>query len=99
MLKGYIKRLVISNKEFILKEVLAAKGLMQLLMKPRNTSQKWTAEEKREVIIYLKRISKTIPVVVIFCLPFGSLFLPILIEMLDRRKVKRLTKAINSTPK
>ena len=99
MLKGYTKKLIISNKEFILKEVLAAKGLMQLLMKPRNTGQKWTAEEKREVIIHLKRISKTIPVVVIFCLPFGSLFLPILIEMLDRRKINRLSKVINSTQK
>ena len=95
MLKGYIKRLITSNKEFILKEALAAKGFIQLLMKPRNSGQKWTTEEKLEVIIHLKKISKTVPVVVIFCLPLGSLLLPILIEMLDRRKVNRLSKTIN----
>jgi hypothetical protein len=37
MMKKYFKRLILVNKEAILMEVLAVKGLMQLLMKIRNT--------------------------------------------------------------
>ena len=46
---GYFKRLVVKNKEFILEEILAVKGLMQLLMKQRNTNQEWTKEEIKEI--------------------------------------------------
>lgn len=42
MIAFYFKGLMIKNREFILAEVLAAKGLMALLMKHRNTGLKWT---------------------------------------------------------
>ncbi len=71
-------------------EVLSIKGLMQLLMKTRNTDQKWTREEKREIKRHLKNISKIIPIVVLFSLPGGSFLLPVLAEVLDRRKIRRL---------
>ncbi len=71
-------------------EVLSIRGLMQLLMKTRNTDEKWTREEKREIKRHLKNISKIIPVVVLFSLPGGSFLLPILAEALDRRKTRRL---------
>ncbi len=87
MLKRYIRRLFISNKEFILREVLEVKGLMRLLMKHRNTGQKWTKEEKREIVVHLKKISKSVPVLIVFFLPFGSLLLPVLVEALDRHKL------------
>ena len=77
------------NKEFILEEILAVKGLMQLLMKQRNTNQKWTKEEIREIKNHLKSISKVVPALVIFLLPGGSLLLPFLAEILDRRKKAR----------
>lgn len=70
-------------------EVLAIKGLMQLLMKTRNTDEKWTREEKKEIKSHLKNIAKIVPAVAIFSLPGGSFFLPILAEVLDRRKVRR----------
>jgi hypothetical protein len=90
MIKKYVKRLIIINKEAILMEVLAIGGLMQLLMKIRNTDEKWTREEKKEIKRHLKNIAKIIPAVALFSLPGGSFLLPILAEALDRRKVRRL---------
>jgi hypothetical protein len=87
---NFIKRLIANNREFILNEVVEVKGLMQLLMKHLNTGQEWTREEKKEIKTHLKNISKVVPVVIIFLLPGGSLLLPFLAEVLDRRKEKRI---------
>ncbi len=97
MILNYLKKMIIRNRDFILYEVLAVKGLMQLLMKYRNTGQPWTKEEKKEIKRHLKSISKIVPVVVIFLLPGGSILLPILSEVLDRRKSRRpvITKPVN----
>ena len=89
MIKKYLKSLIIVNKEAILMEVLAIKGLMQLLMKTRNTDEKWTREERTEIKRHLRNIAKIIPAVVIFVLPGGSVLLPVLAEALDRRKTRR----------
>jgi len=90
MIKKYLKRLININKEVILMEVLSIRGLMQLLMKTRNTDEKWTREEKKEVKRHLKNIAKILPAIAIFSLPGGSFLLPILTEALDRRKIRRL---------
>jgi hypothetical protein len=90
MIKKYLKRLIHLNKEAILMEVLSIKGLMQVLMKTRNTDEKWTREEKKEIMRHLKNIAKIIPVVAIFSLPGGAFLLPLLAEALDRRKKRRL---------
>ena len=92
MIKRYLKRLIVTNKEIILREVLAIKGLMQLLMKKRNTDEKWTWEEKKEIKGHLRNIAKIIPALAIFSLPGGSFLLPILAETLDRRKIRRFIK-------
>ena len=89
MVSKFLKGLIIKNKAFILQEVLAARGLMQLLMKTRNTDQPWTKEEKKEIKKHLRDISKMVPVIIIFLLPGGTLLLPLLAEILDRRKMKR----------
>ena len=90
MIKRYLKRLIIINKEAILMEVLSIRGLMQLLMKIRNTDEKWTREERKEIKRHLKNVAKIIPAVALFSLPGGSFLLPILAEALDRRKTRRL---------
>jgi hypothetical protein len=90
MIKKYLKRLIVLNKEAILMEVLSISGLMQVLMKIRNTDEKWTREEKKEIIGHLKNIAKIIPSVAIFSLPGGAFLLPMLAEALDRRKMRRL---------
>jgi len=89
MIKKYLKRLIFINKQAILMEVLSITGLMQVLMKIRNTDERWTREEKKEIMRHLKNIAKIIPTIVIFSLPGGSLLLPILAEALDRRKTRR----------
>ena len=89
MIKKYLRRLIIINKEAILMEVLSVRGLMQLLMKTRNTDEKWTREEKKEIKRHLKNIAKIVPTLAIFFLPGGSLLLPILADVLDRRKTRR----------
>lgn len=70
-------------------EVLSIRGLMQLLMKIRNTDERWTREEKKEIKRLLRNVAKIIPAIAIFCLPGGSLLLPVLAEALDRRKARR----------
>ncbi len=90
MIRSYIKRLIVINKEAILMEVLSIRGLMQILMKTRNTDEKWTKEERKEIKTHLKNIAKIIPAVALFSLPGGSLLLPILAEVLDRRRTRRL---------
>jgi len=90
MIKRYLKRLFVINKEAILMEVLSIKGLMQLLMKTRNTDEKWTRDERKEIKKHLRNIAKIIPAAAIFFLPGGSFLLPILAEALDRRKTRRL---------
>ena len=92
MIKKYLKRLIIINKEAILMEVLSIRGLMQLLMKTRNTEEKWTREEKKEIRRHLRNIAKIVPTLAIFFLPGGSFLLPLLAEALDRRKTRRLMK-------
>jgi len=42
MIKKYLKRLIFINKQAVLMEVLSIQGLMELLMKIRNTDEKWT---------------------------------------------------------
>ena len=86
---NYLRKLIVKNKAFILEEVLAIKGLMQLLMKQRNTGQQWTDDEIKEIKKHLRNISKIVPALLIFLLPGGSLLLPVLAEILDRRKAGR----------
>ena len=71
-------------------QILAIKGLMHLLMKTRNTDEKWTRDEKKEIKRHLKNIAKIVPALVIFSLPGGSILLPVLAEAIDRRKTRRL---------
>jgi hypothetical protein len=64
-------------------------GFLFLLFKERNTDTKWTREEKEQIKKYLKHLSAYVPVILLFILPGGSLMLPILVEILDRRKQRR----------
>jgi len=90
MITSFIKKRIQKNKNLILNEVVEIKGFMYILMKPRNTGEKWTQEERKEIQRHLKRISKMFTILLIFLLPGGSLLLPILAEVLDRRKSRRV---------
>lgn len=86
MVARLLKRLIQKNRAFILAQVIEVKGLMQLLMKNRNTGKQWTREEVRQIRVHLKQLSKMVPVILVFLLPGGALLLPLLAEVLDRRK-------------
>ena len=94
MIKRFLKRLIDKNKEFILSQVLAVKDLMRLLMKNRNTGEKWTREEIHEIRAHLRHIAMLVPALIIFLLPGGLLLLPLLAEVLDRRKKIRRPPAV-----
>lgn len=89
MLTEFLKRRLASYRNLILPHVLAIQGLMRLLMKVRNTGEPWTPEERREIRSHLRSITRFVPILIVFLLPGGLLFLPILAEVLDRRKVPR----------
>jgi hypothetical protein len=92
MIRFFLKRLIIKNKELIFSEAQQFQGFLQLLFKQRNTDLKWTKEEKEQIKNHLKRLSLYVPILIIFILPGGSLMLPFLAEILDRRKTRRMAK-------
>ena len=90
MIKDEFFKIVTKNKTMIINEAQKLDGFMRLLMKPKNTRTKWTKEEKRQLKLHLKHLSYYVPALVIFVLPFGSLLIPLLAEILDRRRTHRL---------
>ena len=77
------------NKTLIFTEANKTNDFMKLLMKHKNTRHTWTNEERRILRQHLWRCSSYIPILIIFCLPCGSLLFPVLAEILDRRKNRR----------
>ena len=73
------------EKQYLLGEILHVKGLMPLLMKPRN-KQRWTQEERTEVKAHLRRLSNISPYLIVLALPGSFLMLPALAWWLDRRR-------------
>lgn len=66
-------------------EIMQARGLMPLLMKPRNR-QRWTPEDKQALVVHFRRISAISPYLVVLAMPGGMLVLPLLAWWLDRRR-------------
>jgi hypothetical protein len=73
------------EKKHLLHEILQVRGLMPLLMKPRN-KQLWTLEDKTELRIHLRRLSDISPYLLVLALPGSFLMLPALAWWLDRRR-------------
>jgi len=73
------------EKKHLLNEMVQVKGLMPLLMKPRNQLH-WSREDKAELREHLKRLSKLSPYLVVLVMPGGFAMLPALAWWLDRRR-------------
>ena len=73
-------------------EILQVRGLMPLLMKPRN-KQRWTAEDKAELVVHIQRLSRISPYLVVLVMPGGFFMLPALAWWLDRRRNRKRTPA------
>jgi hypothetical protein len=89
MIRQIISSTIAKNKALLLDEANKINDFMRLLMKRKNTRQVWTKEERQILRAHLWHLSSYIPVLIIFCLPGGSLLFPLLAEVLDRRKNKR----------
>jgi len=87
-----LKRFVLPNKELIFREAQQMQGFLHLLFKQRNTNQTWTKEEKEQIKAHVKRLSLYLPIIIIFILPGSSFLLPILPDILDRRKTRRIPR-------
>ena len=86
MLKYLTLRTIEKNRALVLNEAEKITDLMRLLMKPRNSREPWTPEERKILRSHLFHLSWYFPALIVFCLPGGSLLLPLLAELLDRRK-------------
>jgi hypothetical protein len=84
------------EKRYMLAEMMEIKGLLPLLMKPRNR-QKWTPQDKRELMTHLSHMSKVSPYIAVVMLPGGFFMLPVLSWWLDRRRGKRATAKAGRT--
>lgn len=85
-------------KKTLLEQVTSVDGLMRLLMKQRNGAP-LTAEEWVLLRAHLRKLAAGIPALVVFSLPGGSILLPALAWLLDRRKRrKRPSQAVAASP-
>ena len=75
------------ERQRLLNEFSQVRGLMPLLMKPRN-KQQWTREDKAQLSVHLKRLSSLSPYLVVLVMPGGLLVLPALAWWLDRRRLR-----------
>jgi hypothetical protein len=73
------------EKQFLVSEIGQIKGLMPLLMKPRNRQQ-WTPDDKLQMALHLRRLSRVSPYLVVLVMPGGFFLLPALAWWLDRRR-------------
>ncbi len=89
MVERFVKRIIRTNRNLIYTEARRANGFLTLLMKQRNTGMPWTPGERAALRAYIKRLAAYVPVLMVFLLPFGTLLIPLLAEVLDRRKGSR----------
>ena len=91
---GLISRFVASQrrqaKEFV-GDLVRMRGLMPLLMKHRNGGT-WTAEERAELLVQLRVLSRVSPYLLFLLLPGSALLLPGYAWWLDRRRKPRITR-------
>jgi hypothetical protein len=81
------------ERKYVLGEVVQVSGLMPLLMKPRN-KQKWTPEEKLQIVVHLRRLSMVSPYLAVMAMPGSFVVLPALAWWLDRRRTNNLRKKL-----
>ena len=83
-----VRDLTARERRHLTAEILHARGLMPLLMKPRN-GQRWTLEEKQQLVGHFRRLSSLSSYLVVLVMPGGMLILPALAWWLDRRRNQR----------
>ena len=80
-----LRDLSVREKQHLIGEIMQVRGLMPLLMKPRN-KQQWSASDKAQLAQHLRRLSRISPYLVVLVMPGGFFMLPALAWWLDRRR-------------
>lgn len=78
------------ERKQLLREMLKVRGLVPLLMKPRN-GERWTAAERADLQEQLRALAYLSPYLVVMVLPGSFVALPVLAWWLDRRRQHRDT--------
>lgn len=82
-----VSNLTQREKLRLLAEMQQTRGLMPILMKPRN-GQRWTPEERAELRGHIGRLSRLSPYLVLVVMPGGFFMLPVFAWWLDRRRLR-----------
>lgn len=69
-------------------EFVQIRGLMPLLMKPRN-NEPWSQADREEIQRYMRQLSALSPYLILLVLPGSFVMLPLLAWWLDRRRGQR----------
>ena len=98
--KEYVKRLhvrlaisligaMFREREQTRAAIASIQGLMPVLMKPRN-GQSWTAEDRKQILTHLRRLSAVGPYLLVSPLPGLPFWLPLFAWWVDRRRKRWL---------
>jgi len=79
---------LVRERQRIQTTISSTEGMMSLLMKARN-GQRWTAEDRKHLLAYLRRLSTVSPYLMVLALPGSYVLLPVMAWWLDRRHEKR----------
>ena len=79
---------LVRERHYVIGEIQKVRGLMPLLMKPRN-GLRWTRDDRQELTMHLRRLSALSPHLVVLAMPGGMLMLPALAWWLDRRRNRK----------
>lgn len=82
-----VSNLTQREKQRLLEEMQQTRGMMPILMKPRN-GQRWTPEERAQLRDHLRRLSRLSPYLVLVVMPGGFFMLPAFAWWLDRRRTR-----------
>ena len=74
--------------KYVLREIRQVRGLMSLVMKPRN-KQRWTPEDRAELRAHLRRLTNISSYLIVLAIPGSLLLLPPLGWWLDWRRSQR----------
>lgn len=80
-----MREVVARERRRLLHDMGEIRGLLPLLMKPRN-HQRWTRAEKVLLRRHMRRVSRLSPYLVLLAMPGGLLALPAVAWWLDRRR-------------
>jgi hypothetical protein len=79
---------MVRERERIYASISSTEGLLLLLMKARN-GQRWTAQDRKQLLVHLRSLSVVSPYFAVLALPGSVVFLPVMAWWLDRRRQKR----------